>query len=86
MWLSSPDPKEYIHRAAVDPDGNRIGKVSKVYLDDQPRMSAVGSLPRVGMDCPSIVNFIMRMRVMGKPSEKLADLTPGSAAMRSSAC
>ena len=31
---TSPDPKEYIHRAAVDPDGNRIGKVSKVYLDD----------------------------------------------------
>jgi len=29
-----PDSKEYIHRAAVDPDGNRIGKVSKVYLDD----------------------------------------------------
>jgi uncharacterized protein YrrD len=31
---TSPDPQEYIHRAAVDPDGNRIGKVSKVYLDD----------------------------------------------------
>ena len=34
---TSPDPKEYIHRAAVDPEGNRIGKVSKVskvYLDD----------------------------------------------------
>jgi uncharacterized protein YrrD len=31
---TSPDSKEYIHRAAVDPDGNRIGKVSKVYLDD----------------------------------------------------
>ena len=29
-----PDPQEYIHRAAVDPDGNRIGKVSKVYLND----------------------------------------------------
>ena len=32
---TTPEPKEYIHRAAVDPDGNRIGKVSKVYLDDQ---------------------------------------------------
>jgi uncharacterized protein YrrD len=31
---TSPEPKEYIHRAAVDADGNRIGKVSKVYLDD----------------------------------------------------
>ena len=31
---TSPDPQEYIHRAAVDPEGNRIGKVSKVYLDD----------------------------------------------------
>jgi len=31
---TSPDPQEYIHRAAVDPDGDRIGKVSKVYLDD----------------------------------------------------
>jgi PRC-barrel domain len=29
-----PDAQEYIHRAAVDPDGNRIGKVSKVYLND----------------------------------------------------
>ncbi len=28
------EPNEYIHRAAVDPDDNRIGKVSKVYLDD----------------------------------------------------
>jgi PRC-barrel domain len=31
---TAPDPKEYIHRAAVDPEGSRIGKVSKVYLDD----------------------------------------------------
>jgi hypothetical protein len=29
------DPHQYIHRAAVDPDGNRIGKISQVYLDDQ---------------------------------------------------
>ena len=29
------DPHQYIHRAAVDPDGNRIGKISLVYLDDQ---------------------------------------------------
>jgi len=37
---TSPDPQEYIHRSAVDPDGHTIGKVSKVYLDDhtgQPR-------------------------------------------------
>jgi uncharacterized protein YrrD len=32
---TSPDPQEYIHRAAIDSDGQRIGKVSKVYLDDQ---------------------------------------------------
>jgi PRC-barrel domain len=31
---SAPDPKDYIHRAAVDPEGNRIGKVSQVYHDD----------------------------------------------------
>jgi sporulation protein YlmC with PRC-barrel domain len=31
---TSPDPQEYIHRAAVDHDGHRIGKVSQVYLDD----------------------------------------------------
>lgn len=29
------DPQQYIHRAAVDGEGNRIGKISKVYLDDQ---------------------------------------------------
>jgi hypothetical protein len=29
------DPRQYIHRAAVDPEGNRIGKISQVYLDDQ---------------------------------------------------
>ena len=28
------DPQEYIHRVAADADGNRIGKVSQVYLDD----------------------------------------------------
>jgi sporulation protein YlmC with PRC-barrel domain len=32
---TSPEPNEFIHRAAVDPDGSRVGKVSKVYLDDQ---------------------------------------------------
>jgi sporulation protein YlmC with PRC-barrel domain len=31
---TTPEPKEFIHRAAVDPEGSRIGKVSKVYLDD----------------------------------------------------
>ena len=29
------DPQQYIHRAAVDSEDNRIGKVSKVYNDDQ---------------------------------------------------
>ena len=29
------DTEQYIHRAAVDTEGNRIGKVTKVYLDDQ---------------------------------------------------
>jgi hypothetical protein len=29
------DPQQYVHRAAVDGEGNRIGKISKVYLDDQ---------------------------------------------------
>ena len=28
------DPKQYIHRAAVDADGNRIGKIAQVYSDD----------------------------------------------------
>ena len=29
------DPQQYIHRAAVDADGNRVGKVSQVYFDDK---------------------------------------------------
>ena len=29
------DTEQYIRRAAVDAEGNRIGKVTKVYLDDQ---------------------------------------------------
>ena len=29
------DTEQYIRRAAVDADGNRIGKITKVYLDDQ---------------------------------------------------
>jgi hypothetical protein len=29
------EAQQYIHRAAVDGEGNRIGKISKVYLDDQ---------------------------------------------------
>jgi uncharacterized protein YrrD len=29
------DPQQYIHRAAVDAEGNRVGKVSQVYFDDQ---------------------------------------------------
>src|SRR5437764_9460035 len=32
---TSQDPPDYGHRAAVDAEGNRIGKISKVYLDDQ---------------------------------------------------
>lgn len=27
--------EQYIHRAAVDAEGNRIGKITKVYLEDQ---------------------------------------------------
>lgn len=29
------DPERYIHRAAVDAEGSRIGKISQVYLDDK---------------------------------------------------
>jgi hypothetical protein len=29
------DPQEFIHRVAADADGNRMGKVSKVYNDDR---------------------------------------------------
>ena len=32
---TSQDPPDYGHRAAVDAEGNRIGKISKVYLDEQ---------------------------------------------------
>lgn len=32
---TSEDRSDYGHRAAVDPEGNRIGKISKVYLDQQ---------------------------------------------------
>ena len=28
-------PERYIHRAAVDAEGSRIGKISQVYLDDK---------------------------------------------------
>jgi sporulation protein YlmC with PRC-barrel domain len=28
-------PQQYIHRAAVDAEGNRVGKVSQVYFDEQ---------------------------------------------------
>ena len=31
------DNEQYIRRAAVDAEGNRIGKITKVYLDDQTR-------------------------------------------------
>jgi hypothetical protein len=29
------DPHHYIHRPAVDADGNRVGKISQVYCDDR---------------------------------------------------
>ena len=29
------DTEQYIHRAAVDAEGNRIGKITKVYSDDK---------------------------------------------------
>jgi hypothetical protein len=31
----SQDVQQYIHRAAVDAEGNRVGKISKVYNDDK---------------------------------------------------
>jgi len=32
---TSQDPPDYIHRAAVDAEGNRIGKISQMFLDEQ---------------------------------------------------
>ena len=32
---TSQDRPDYIHRAAIDAEGNRIGKISRVYLDQQ---------------------------------------------------
>jgi hypothetical protein len=32
---TSQDPQDYIRRVAVDAEGNRIGKITKVYHDDQ---------------------------------------------------
>jgi PRC-barrel domain protein len=32
---TSQDPPDYIHRAAVDAEGNRIGKISRMFLDDK---------------------------------------------------
>jgi mRNA-degrading endonuclease toxin of MazEF toxin-antitoxin module len=32
---TSQDPRDYIRSVAVDPEGNRIGKITKVYNDDQ---------------------------------------------------
>jgi PRC-barrel domain len=32
---TSHDGPDYVHRAAVDAEGDRIGKISKIYLDDQ---------------------------------------------------
>jgi uncharacterized protein YrrD len=29
------DIQQYIHRAAIDTEGNRIGKITKVYSDEQ---------------------------------------------------
>ena len=36
------DTKQYINRAAVDAEGTRIGKITKVYRDVQDRAAAVG--------------------------------------------
>jgi hypothetical protein len=34
--MTSPqDPRGYVRRVAVDAEDNRIGKITKVYLDDQ---------------------------------------------------
>lgn len=34
--MTSPqDPKQYIHRPAVDSDGSRVGNITQVYVDDQ---------------------------------------------------
>jgi hypothetical protein len=33
------DTEQYFHRAAVDAEGNRIGKITKVYRDDQTGQS-----------------------------------------------
>ena len=36
MTTTTPqDAKQYIHRAAVDAEGTRIGKITKVYCDEQ---------------------------------------------------
>ena len=32
---NSQNPPDYIHRAAVDAEGNRIGKISQMFLDDK---------------------------------------------------
>jgi PRC-barrel domain len=32
---TSQDPRDYIRSVAVDAEGNRIGKITKVYNDDQ---------------------------------------------------
>ena len=33
--ITSKDPRDYVRRVAVDAEGNRIGKITKVYHDDQ---------------------------------------------------
>ena len=33
--ITTQDTEQYIRRAAVDAEGNRIGKITKVYLADQ---------------------------------------------------
>jgi hypothetical protein len=32
---TSKDPRDYVRSVAVDAEGNRIGKITKVYHDDQ---------------------------------------------------
>lgn len=32
---TTQDPRQYIHRAAVDAEGSRVGKIRQVYFDEQ---------------------------------------------------
>ena len=45
---TSQDRPDYIHRAAIDAEGNRIGKITKVYLD-QPTGQPMWVLVETGL-------------------------------------